>query len=133
MRASHLASGNASRGCFGFLAGGSSATEPMSAVKVLDLGEHVRPFLQHLGLPVGDADREMVVAAVTELADTVTQLGLCPRERERTYQIGSTHLVLLGTEEHEMPAMVLQIAGICRLILLVALAVLIQQGHQQRR
>src|SRR4051794_5177807 len=86
---------------------------------VLHLGEHVCPFLQHLGFPVGDADGEMVVAGITEFADTVTELGLCSRERERADQIGGTHLLLLGTEEHEMPAVVLQIAGICRLVLLV--------------
>src|SRR5437588_304232 len=49
----------------------------------LDTSQDVRPLLEHLRMPVADADGEMVVAGPAQLTDALLQLGPGRRERHR--------------------------------------------------
>src|SRR4051794_33024014 len=68
----------------------------------LDSREDVGPLLEHLGVAVADADREVRVAGLAERAQALLQLGLRRRHRQRADQVGRADLPLLRAQDHEM-------------------------------
>src|SRR5712664_2865472 len=121
---------------FGTSVSVSTSGPPVSTNTIaftLDTSEDVRPLLEHLRMPVADADGEVSVAGPAELADALLQLGSGRRERHRADQVGGADLLLLRAQEHEMPAVVGEIARVRRLVLQVDLAVALDQRRQRRR
>src|SRR6267142_2428987 len=62
---------------------------------ILDPGEDIGPLLQHLGMAVPDADREVGVAGGAQLAQAILQLRLRRRHGQRADQLRGADLVLL--------------------------------------
>src|ERR1043166_4522641 len=61
----------------------------------LDTCEDVGPLLEHLGVAVADADREVRVAGLVEPAQALAQLGRGRRHGQRADQLGGAHPALL--------------------------------------
>src|SRR5215467_15387368 len=95
--------------------------------------EDLHPFFQHFRMSVTDADGEVVVADAAQLPEALAQLGHGGRERQYPDEIRSADLVLFRPQDHEVAAVVGEIARIRRLILLVDLPVTLGQVRQLRR
>src|SRR5678815_3246962 len=89
--------------------------------------EQLRPLLQHLGMPVADHDAEMAEPGRGERADPLPQLVPRCREGGGADQLGRAHLVLLRPEEHEVAAVIGEIARIGRLVAAIDLAIALEQ------
>jgi hypothetical protein len=61
----------------------------------LHVFEHVGPFFEHLGLAVGDADREVVVAGVAQLPQAVAKLGRLSGEGRSLNELRGAQLLFL--------------------------------------
>src|SRR5206468_7683961 len=95
--------------------------------------EHVGPLLEHLGIPVPHGEADMIESGSRELAELLAQLGPGAGERRRANQLRGADLLLLGTEKHEVAAMVAEIAGVSRLVLQIDLSIALDEGRQLRR
>src|SRR4029453_13792246 len=115
---------------FGTSATASTSGPPVCANTIAFISdplEDVRPFLQHLRMSVTDADGEVVVAGAPQLPEALAQLGRGGGERQRPDQVGGADLVLFRPQHHQVAAVVGQIAGVRRLVLLVDLLVALGQ------
>src|SRR5262250_3887097 len=83
-------------------------------------------------MSVTDADGEVVVADEAQLPEALAPLGHGGRERQYPDEIRSADLVLFRPQDHEVAAVVGEIARIRRLILLVDLPVTLGQVRQLR-
>src|SRR4030095_10188119 len=99
---------------------------------ISDSLEDVRPFFQHLGMPVPDADGEVVVAGGAQLPEALAQLGRGGGEGQRANQVGGADLVLFRPQDHQVAAVIGQVAGVRRLVRLVDLLIALGQVRQLR-
>src|SRR5687767_6515491 len=71
-----------------------------------------RPVSQRLFLAGHELDGELRVAGAAQRLDTLLDLGFGCRERGGADQLGAHEAPLLGLHEHQVPAMILQVARI---------------------
>src|SRR5262249_53009659 len=84
-------------------------------------------------MPVADADREVVVAGGAQLADALSELLARAGERHGADEVRGALLLLVRTEEHEMPAVVGEVPRVRRLVLEIDLPVALEQRGEGRR
>src|SRR6185369_16625158 len=89
--------------------------------------EQLRPLLQHLGMPVADHDAEMAEPGRFQRADPLAQLVPWSREGRGADQLGRAYLLFLGPEEHEVAAVIGQVARVGRLVAAIDLAIALEQ------
>src|SRR5207249_10404181 len=86
-----------------------------------------------LRIAVPDGEAHVVEADSAELAKALAQLGLARGKRGRANQLGGADRLLLGTQEHQVPAMVAQVSRVLGLVAEVDLPVLLEQRGEARR
>src|SRR5213593_4643798 len=94
--------------------------------------EHVGPFLQHLGISVAHGEADVVESGPSQLAEPFSQLGLGSSEGGRANELRGADRVLFRSQEHQVPAMVAQIAGIRGLVREIDLAISLDQRRELR-
>src|SRR5215204_5856161 len=83
-----------------------------------DSGNHLRPFLQHRGMAVTNMNRKVGVACTFQLAQPFAKRRPGAGEGHGADELGGANLMLLRAQEHQVAAMVLQVARIGRLVAL---------------
>jgi hypothetical protein len=96
-----------------------------------DTGDHLRPFLQHRGMAVTNMNRKVGVACTLQLAQPFAKRRPGAGDGHGADELGGTNLMLLRAQEHQVAAMVLQVARIGRLVALVDLPVLLHQRRER--
>src|SRR5262249_58667000 len=85
------------------------------------------------GIAVPDGEPHVIEADPAQLAEALAQLGLSRGEGGGADQLGGADRLLLGTQEHQMPTMILEVARVLRLVAEVDLPVLLEQRGEARR
>src|SRR5258708_31488954 len=98
-----------------------------------DTGDHLRPFLQHRGMAVTNVNRKVGVACTLQLAQPFAKRRPGAGDGHSADQLGGANLMLLRAQEHQVAAVVLEVARIGRLVALVDLPILLHQRLERRR